>query len=176
MTNKLKACYQGRIIQLQNQVKLLNMVHERAKRATQHLGKDNKTAICGYDARLAFNPDQFEAWFNSDEGKLAYETNTLGPRTPETQSISKQIPTASSIPQVNGDIPDVLKDMCLVPARKCKHFGWREMHNQEFTDHKSSYKHKISNLEVDLVELIEDAETREATKAFHAENRARHAY
>lgn len=152
------------------------MVHERARRATISLGKDSKSAICGYDARLAFNPDQFTEWYNSAEGKEAFKTGTLGLRTAETQSISQQVPLPDSAPLVNGIHPDFVKDMCLQPARKCKHLGWREMHNQEFTDSQKGYEIKIGNVDLDMVQLIEDAETREATKAFYAENRVKLAY
>ena len=152
------------------------MVNDRAKRAAHSLGKDPKS-ICGYDARLAFNPDQFADWFNSVEGQAAFKSGSLGPRTTETQPISKQIPVPTTT-QTNGVVPppDFLKGMCIQPTRKCKHFGWREMHNQEFTDSQKGYEIKISTLDLDMVQLIEDAETREATKAFYAENRAKHAY
>ena len=176
ITNQLKATYSNRIIDLQNQVKLLNMAHERAKRATLQLGKDNKSAICGYDSRLAFNADQFQAWFATDEAKLAYKTGTLGPRTPETQYISQRMPVPNTPIQANGLAPEFARDMCLTPVRKCKHLGWREMHNQEFTEAKKNYETKIDELNFSMVSIIEDAETREATKAFYAENRSKMAY
>lgn len=160
------------IADYQNQHKLLKLVNERAKRAMQHLGRDNKNMICGYDPRLSFNVAEFNIWISSEEAQTAYSTGNLGLLTDSTRQL---IPFLSQTSKGNkvGDTDD-FSDLCQVPKRsKCKHQYWRELHNQEFGELISQCRVEIGRIEREIVERLERAETREATKSYYADNRTR---
>jgi len=167
-----------RLVDYQNQHKLLKMVNERAKRAMQHLGRDNKNAICGYDCRLSFNIDEFIIWFAGEEAQNAFSTDILGPMTNETRRLIPFLPQmapATTTAVVNGDSSDDFKDICLIPKRnKCqKHQFWRELHNQEFGELITQCRADIVKLEREIINRVERAETREATALYYADNRTR---
>jgi COMPASS component SPP1 len=146
------------------------MIHERAKLAAKHMGNKDDKGICGYDSRLAFNDVQFLKWYDSKEGQMAFATNVLGPRTEETKEINARIPAPGQAVPAVSEAPDALKDICLLPPRKCKHWGWREIHNQDFTESQQNLRKELRKLEKQVDEVIDDAETREATKAHYADN------
>ena len=160
------------IADYQNQYTLLKFVNERAKRATTYLGRDIKNLICGYDPRLSFNIDEFNIWFQSEEAQVAYSTNTLNHLTPPTLRL---IPFLSQQPKAKTlDDADDFSDLCHVPKRsKCKHQYWRELHNQEFGELIGKCKSEIRAMEREIVEKVERAETREATKGFYKDNQTR---
>ena len=156
----------------QNQHKLLKLVNERAKRAMQHLNRDSKNTICGYDTRLSFNIEEFNIWFESEEAQKAFSTGILGPMTDTTRKLIPFLSQTNNNSNLEG--PDDFSDLCQLPKRsKCKHQYWREMHNQEFGELISQCRADIVRMEREIVEKIEEAETREATAAFYADNRTR---
>lgn len=169
------AVKEKRIVDYQNQQKLLKMVNERAKRAMQYLGREPKAAICGYDYRLCFNIEEFIAWFESDEAKTAFATGILGPITDETREAYSFLPPVSAA--ANGSVADEVKGICLHAkntSKKCKHNTWRELHNQEFSEHINECRSKIAAMEREIVDRIERAETREATALYYADNRTKY--
>ncbi|KUJ23357.1 uncharacterized protein LY89DRAFT_606181 [Mollisia scopiformis] len=159
----------GQIEGFGNQLRLLMMINERAKVAAKHLNLEVKE-FCGYDNRLAMNDAEFARWVSTEEGKKAFETNKLGPRTTETQSIAQVLPYPGQPIPVPAETSDVLNNICVKKTKKCKHNGWREMHNQDFMQSQNNLKLDLSKLEEREKEIIEDAETREATKEYYAHN------
>lgn len=156
----------------QNQLKLLNMVVDRAKVAGQHL-KEAKP-LCGYDNRLAFNEPQFERWSKTDEGKTALQTGILGPRTDETKHINAHVLFAGqAVPEV-PIVPDVLNNICLsLEKAKCKHnklSPWKEVHRTDLAFNMKLLRDQLSKLTIQEAEIIDDAETREASKEYYADN------
>lgn len=168
MTKK-KDKISGQIQGLKDQVKLLNMIHARAKLASQNMSAKEAKNLCGYDARLALNDDQFQEWLKSKEGQTAFATETLGPRTDETRAINQRVlapgQPAPAVPET-GEFSDI----CMNVARKCKHFNWREVHNQDFHESQQMLSNDLRKLQAQIDEIIDDAETREATKDYHANN------
>lgn len=167
----------------QKQSQLLNMTHERAKLAQKQLVKK----ICGYDPRLSYNDEQFKSWSQTSEGKTAFETGVLGPPTAETKNINNVIlaptfSTSTAIPSSDfsssaggGPVPvvkDTFSDICNASGKKDKHYGWREIHNQEFTESQSVLRKELRKLEEKIQGIVDDAETREATKDYDAGNYA----
>ncbi|KAF4627454.1 hypothetical protein G7Y89_g10701 [Cudoniella acicularis] len=151
-----------------NQQKLLVMVHERAQAAAKHLNVAEKS-ICGYDNRLAVNEHEFSRWKESPEGISAFTTGKLGPRTPGTKTITARIYAPhQTIPSV-PDVANALNNICLNKSCK-KHTLWRIVHGQDYAVMQANLKKDLEKLQKQAEEIIEDAETREATKEYHAHN------
>jgi COMPASS component SPP1 len=156
----------------QNQLKLLRMVIDRSKLAAQHL-KETKP-LCGYDNRMAFNEAQFDRWSKTTEGKTALETGVLGPRTDETKDIDAYVPFPGEVIPEPVAVPDVLNNICLALEKsKCKHnklSPWKEIHSTDFAFNMQLLRDQLQKLTAQELEIIEDAETREATKDYYANN------
>lgn len=145
------------------------MIHERAKIAVTHPSLEIK-GICGYDNRLAMNEAEFKDWFDSQEGQTAFTTGVLGPRTDETKGIGAHILYPGQIAHESPKVPDALHNICLKPQKKCKHVNWREIHNGDFIAMTRNLKEQLARLTEQEEEIIDDAETREATKDYYADN------
>lgn len=164
-----KQVIESRIQGYQNQQKILIMINKRAKLAALEPNLDVKD-ICGYDNRLAMNEAQFLRWSKTEEGKAALESGILGPRTAETKDIGAQIPYPNQIIPPAPEVSDALNNICLKARKKCKHFGWRDIHNEDFLFNQKNLKDELTKLTKKEEEIIDDAETREATKDYYAEN------
>lgn len=157
---------QERIVHHENQQILLRMIDKRAKEATQYVGRN----ICGYDPRLSFNFDEFIIWYGSEEAKKAFSTGVIHPIPEETRRLLTFLPQLQ--PLDNGNLADELKDVCTFPRpTKCRHAYWRELHNQDYTEHIYQCNSAIANAEREIKSRIEEAETREATASYYAQNK-----
>jgi len=145
------------------------MINKRSKIAAAQHNLEVKD-LCGYDNRLAMNETEFGIWCNSKEGKTALATDTLGPRTVETKPLGAQIPYPGQIIPDAADVPDALKNICLKGRKKCKHLMWREIHNQDFLYNQKMLKEELAKLSKTEADIIDDAETREATKGYYSNN------
>lgn len=152
-----------------NQKKLLIMIDERSKHAVKHPAVELKT-ICGYDNRLAMNEAEFKDWFESPEGQTTFTTGILGPRSAETKDLGAHIPYPGQILPEPLKIADALENICLKAPKKCKHNAWREIHNGDFTVMINNLTAQLNRLTQREEEIIDDAETREATKDYYADN------
>jgi COMPASS component SPP1 len=163
---------QHKIEGYQNQLKLLKMVIERSKVAAQYL-KETKP-ICGYDNRLAFNEAQFDRWSKTNEGKTALETGVLGPRTDETKNIDAHVLFNGQTVPEPAAVPDVLNNICTILEKsKCKHnklCPWKEVHNTDLAFNMKLLRDQLDKLTIQEAEIVDDAETREATKDYYADN------
>ncbi|KAH8654534.1 hypothetical protein BGZ60DRAFT_418706 [Tricladium varicosporioides] len=157
-----------RIDSYKAQQRLLVMVHERAQAAAKHLGVPEKS-ICGYDNRLAVNEYEFGRWKESAEGKSAFATGKLGPRTAETKSFSARIYADHHTKPAIPDVADSLNNICLNKSCK-KHTLWRIVHGQDYAVMQINLKKELDKLTKQAEDIVEDAETREATKEYHAHN------
>ncbi|RAL66020.1 hypothetical protein DID88_005681 [Monilinia fructigena] len=126
--------------------------------------------ICGYDNRLALNESEFGIWCESEEGKGYLATGILGPRTEETKHIGETTPYPGQVIPDTGDTPDELKNLCIKPIKKCKHNGWRGNHAEQYAYATKTLMEELAKLSKQEASIIEDAETREATKDYNAEN------
>ncbi|CAD6444447.1 22507518-6eea-42ef-86ce-b6e344c48e92 [Sclerotinia trifoliorum] len=170
--SKIKArrtIIEQRIESFKTAQKLLIMMNRRAKIAQEHPDVDVKE-ICGYDNRLALNEYEFGAWCASEEGKGYLATGVLGPRTEETKHIGETTPYPGQVIPDTGDLPDELKNLCIKPLKKCKHNGWRGNHAEQYAYATKTLTEELAKLSKQEASIIEDAETREATKDYNAEN------
>jgi COMPASS component SPP1 len=164
-----KAAIEAKIKGYQDQQKVLLMVNKRAKIAAQQPNLEVKD-ICGYDNRLSFNEAQFARWAMTIEGITALTSGVLGPRTDETKDISAIIPFPGQSPPAATASAEALNNICLKKMKKCKHAAWREVHNQDYVYNQKILKDDLERLSKLETELIDDAETREATKDYYADN------
>lgn len=146
------------------------MVHARVGVAAAHPECEEK-GLCGYDSRLSFNEEEFAHWLTTAEGKSAFETGVLGPRTEETKGIGERIYAPDQVVPRENVVIDALSGICLSKAKSCaRHRKWREIHGQDFVAMQSLLKRELERLGGLASEIIEDAEGREATKEYHAHN------
>jgi len=152
-----------------DQQKLLIMINERAKIAAKQPDLEVKD-ICGYDSRLVFNEAEFQSWLSSDEGKRAFEIGVLGPRTAATKEIGATIPHPDQeVPEV-PEVSDALDNVCLRLRKRCRHNNWRDIHGQDYVYMQRILREELKKLSEVEAEIIDDAETREATKGYYADN------
>jgi COMPASS component SPP1 len=147
------------------------MIHERAQAAAKHPDVDEK-AVCGYDNRLAFNEHEFAHWLSTAEGKSAFETGKLGPRTAESKAIGARVFSAQqNANAVVKDVPDELNNICLKSMKSCvRHKGWRIIHGQDYAAMSAGLSKELERLERKAGEIVEDAETREAMREYNKHN------
>lgn len=155
----------------QNQEKLRVMIVTRAEQAARHLNMKSGKDICGYDNRLAMNEAEFASWSATQEGKTALESGVLGPRTAETMSIGAHVPMPGQVVPEVPHVPDVLHNICTKTAKKCiKHQGWSLVHKDSFAfSYNDLFRQVKWFLEIEAL-IIDDAETREATKDLYSDN------
>lgn len=165
---KGKAYSEGQILVYEFQRKLLKMVHERALAAVNHPDLKIKD-FCGYDDRLAMNDAELSRWLQTTEGMTAFGSGVLGPRTAETQPIGAAIPFRGHTPAA-VTVPDALNNICMNRAKTCRHFKWRENARDTINAMMKATNAFIETYEEQEQELYDDAETREATKEYDAEN------
>jgi COMPASS component SPP1 len=164
-----KKTLEDRIKGYQNQQKLLVMINDRSKIAAKEPNLEVKD-ICGYDNRLAMNEEEFDEWFNSEEGKQAFATGKLGPRTAKTKEIGARVPYPGQVVPTPPKVSDALDNICLKQKRKCRHLNWLSIHGADFVTMQQNLKDEMKKLVEAEKEIIEDAELREATKGYYAEN------
>jgi COMPASS component SPP1 len=145
------------------------MINDRSKIAAKEPNLEVKD-ICGYDNRLAMNEEEFDEWFNSEEGKQAFATGKLGPRTAETKEIGARVPYPGQVVPTPPKVSDALDNICLKQKRKCRHLNWLSIHGADFVTMQQNLKDEMKKLVEAEKEIIEDAELREATKGYYAEN------
>ncbi|KAH8811423.1 hypothetical protein F5884DRAFT_670294 [Xylogone sp. PMI_703] len=166
-----------RIEAFRNQQRLLGMMIRRYRVANKILNIPDKESVCGYDPRLAMNEAQFARYFQSNECKTAFETKLLGPRTPETMNIGlARLYPREGVP-TEAEVQDELKSMCLTrislkagSRKKCRHDDWVNIHNEDYALNISNVKEELAAIDQKEKDIIEDAETREATKEYDAHN------
>ncbi|TVY56256.1 Set1 complex component spp1, partial [Lachnellula suecica] len=159
---------QSQIDGYKKQQKLLVMIHARGVAAAEHPDVNEK-AVCGYDNRLAFNPAEFALWLATPEGSLAFSTGVLGPRTEASRSISARIYAPGQTAPVVQGVADQLDNICLKSVKSCvRHKSWRLIHGQDYAAMTALLQRELERCERKAGEIVEDAETREAVKEYHA--------
>jgi COMPASS component SPP1 len=162
-----KRIIKERITGFEQQRKLLIMVSQRAEQATKEL-KDK--SICGYDSRLAMNEAEFALWLASEEGKTAFTTGVLGPRTEETKIRATRVPQVGFTFPEPPKVSEKLENICTRVGKKCKHKDWLQYHNNDYMNCRKILMDEYKKLTAQEDEIIDDAETREATKSYYAHN------
>ena len=158
-----------RIAVFKNQHQLLIMVNNRAKIAAQQPGLEVKDP-CGFDNRLAMNEDEFDEWFNSSEGRLAFSTGILGPRTDETRHIGAHMPYPGQVVPGPAKVSEALDGICLKPKKKCRHNNWVQIHGTDFINSQRILMIELKKLAEAEAEIVEDAELREVMREYYRGN------
>lgn len=96
----------------------LGMMKSRAKGILDELKKKEKgAAICGFDPRLAWADEEFEAWRSSSQGRCVFETWKLGPaplvkeetdrkENPKDEGGKKSKKKSTTANKPNGNAPE----------------------------------------------------------------------
>ncbi len=87
---------------LDHRDRFLTLVRARAKKVLEHLRKKEPVKdICGFDARLSWSDEEFQAWCGSPEGSQSLANGTLS--GPSVAAASKADKSSDSIPQLDGE-------------------------------------------------------------------------
>ncbi len=167
---KKQTVIEARIKIYRQQYILLRKVLERQVIAAQQPGLDLKDA-CLYDNRLSLNEVEFREWAETEEGKNALAPGVpLGPQTAATRQVLGKRPYASqSIPD-SPILPAAVQDLCLRPKKRCKHFNWLKIHNDEFLSTQKRLQDQSEALSTQVNEIIDGAETRETMGPYYKDN------
>jgi COMPASS component SPP1 len=150
-----------RLRSLEDRDKFLTLVKNRAKSVSEELKKKDKTLkdICGFDRRLRWSDEEFDAWRGSEEGEAAFKTNKLGPPNDQDQV------DADGDANMTDGVEEFGKGIC--QKRRCKqHEGWYKLHSQEFTYNRSDLQRSILRL------AGEERSIRERAMIRHLESQA----
>lgn len=123
--------------------KLLGLVRSRAKVVLEELRKKEGTKdICGFDTRLTWSDDEFEAWRTSSEGQNALMSGQLGAPAayPENDGDEKMTNGDSAHPEEIG------KGVC--QKKRCeRHKNWIKLQTQEVAFEKDECRQEMRKLE-----------------------------
>ena len=133
---------------------LLSMIKGRAKSALDELKKKEKNAgICGFDARLTWTDEEFQAWRSSPEGQETFKTGQI---KGAAASIADPSPAAIHEPEAtngvkedgkeeNKDEDEATRGMCT--KRRCKrHETWQRLQTQEVAFEKDQVRQEMRRL------------------------------
>jgi COMPASS component SPP1 len=164
-----KLLIQKRIESYGLQFQLVKMVMDRRPTAINHPEVKEKNP-CGYDNRLALNEHEFAYWMTTQEGRSAFETGKLGPRTEETLSLSTRQYSPEHL-QPPPPLSETFNSVCLMSTKKCsRHRNWHKVHPDDCRHMTIVLKKELEKLRLQASEIIEDAEMREASKEYYAHN------
>jgi COMPASS component SPP1 len=136
--------------------KFLNLVKSRAKSVLEELKKkDGMKDVCGFDSRLSWSDEEFEAWRVSTEGKKALDSGTLeAPMVKVGEEDDDEV--------VNGDTShaeEIGKGVC--QKKRCeRHKQWFKLKVQEIGFEKDECRQAMRKLEAEEKGLRERAMVR----------------
>jgi COMPASS component SPP1 len=146
------------------------MVVDRRQTTINHPEVKEKVP-CGYDNRLALNEYEFAYWMTTQEGRTAFETGKLGPRTEETMSLSTRQYAPEHQNTTATSASETFNSVCLTSVKKCtRHRNWHKVHPDDCRHMIIVLKKELEKLKMQATEIIDDAEMREASKDYYAHN------
>jgi len=123
--------------------KFLGLVKSRAKVVLEELKKKEGTKdICGFDSRLTWSDEEFEAWRTSSEGQSALKSGQLGApaSSPDNGGDEKMTNGDGAHPEEIG------KGVC--QKKRCeRHKNWMKMQMQDIAFEKEECRQEMRKLE-----------------------------
>lgn len=123
--------------------KFLGLVKARAKVVLEELKKKEGTKdICGFDSRLTWSGEEFEAWRTSSEGQNALKSGQLEAPTssPDRDGDEKMVNGDSAHPEEVG------KGVC--QKKRCeRHKNWMKLQTQDIAFEKDECRQEMRKLE-----------------------------
>ena len=171
-------------MRLTEKEKLLAMIRARAARALEEVNsklkpKEQLKDICGFDSRLIWTDEEFDAWRMSSEGRKCLESGVLTapPSMPSPSSIYPQKPPSADDPDgdismTNGDHTNgnVSKEIDaeeeewkrgVCTRKRCmRHGAWFKLQQQELAFEKEELRQKMRKLEKEEKGVVERAMVR----------------
>ena len=141
---------------LDDRERFLGLIKTRAKTVLEDLKKrDGVKDICGFDFRLSWSDEEFDAWRSSGEGQKALESGVLSAPLPEPleDEVERGEKTA------NGGVEEVGKGVC--QKKRCeRHKKWYQLQQQEIAFEKEQGRQAMRKLEEEEKGLGERATLR----------------
>ncbi|KAI9775244.1 MAG: hypothetical protein M1839_001362 [Geoglossum umbratile] len=138
---------------LKDREKFIQLVKDRAKKAAAELGMKE---ICGFDSRLSWSEDEFLIWRDGEEGRAAFDSNTLGPPPPE---IDAEDPSHAEDPHNHHPNPRITAGVC--PKKRCdRHKVWRNIQMMDIRFEEVSIAERVGGLKQEEKTLRERAKLR----------------
>ena len=156
---------------LDGKEKFLDLVKVRAKIALEDLKAKDKSVkdICGYDSRLSWADDEFEAWRESSEGIAMLKNEALGPlKTGEDVDMDT---SNANEPNGRGASSDDTKDPSMKASelptesmctkKRCeRHRQWYKIFTQEIAFEKDSCRVEMRQVAKEEKAVLERAQVR----------------
>ena len=125
--------------------KFFGLVKARAKTVLEEMKKKEGTKeICGFDSRLTWSDEEFDAWRNSSDGQKALRSGVLGP-----PSSSADIDGDEEM--ANGESPhteEIGKGVC--QKKRCeRHKQWLKLQQQDIAFEKEECRQEMRKLETE---------------------------
>jgi len=123
--------------------KLLGLAKSRARVVLEELKKKEGTKdICGFDSRLIWSDEEFEAWRTSSEGQNALKSGQLGAPAASAENDGDEKMT-------NGDSAhpeEIGKGVC--QKKRCeRHKNWIKLQTQDIAFEKDECRQEMRKLE-----------------------------
>ena len=141
---------------LDDREKFLGLVKARAKTVLEDLKiRDGVKDICGFDSRLSWSDEEFDAWRSSGQGKRALDCGILSAPLPEVSEGEVE----REQKMVNGEVEEVGKGVC--QKKRCeRHKKWYQLQQQEIAFEKEQGRQAMRKLEEEEKGLGERATLR----------------
>lgn len=126
---------------LEARERFLGLVKARAKSMLEERKKNdnNKDSICGYDTRLSWSDDEFDAWRSSSEGQQAMENGTLGLASTSTDADGDE---------AMNDAPEEAVGQGVCQKKRCaRHQNWYRTQQQGIAAEKDECRQEMRKLE-----------------------------
>ena len=125
--------------------KFFGLVKARAKTVLEEMKKKEGTKeICGFDSRLTWSDEEFDAWRSSSDGQKALRSGVLGsPNSPADVDGDEEM--------ANGDIShteDIGMGVC--QKKRCeRHKQWVKLQHQDIAFEKEECRQEMRKLEAE---------------------------
>ncbi|MCJ1307087.1 hypothetical protein MMC25_000733 [Agyrium rufum] len=174
-----KVVVKRRRVALEDREKFVTMVKARAKtvleelKAAGMLEKERKD-LCGYDSRLTWSDEEFEAWRNGDEGRKALESGILLNNASAATTKTPKKPEGASdgdVKMTNGGDAGADDDDTAVHVhqvgdgvcqkKRCeRHKTWFKIQTQDIATEKDECRQEMRSLANDEKDVRERAMVR----------------
>lgn len=155
---------------LNHRDRFLNLVRVRAKRVLEHLRKKETVKdICGFDSRLSWSDEEFQAWCASPEGIQSLESGSLcAPPTISTAKPNIPIEPGDAIPPLDyepgniahesaggvgqGGVEDEEDELSrgVCQKRRCeRHKTWWKLQQQDVAFERDEVRQALERLEAE---------------------------
>ena len=156
---------------LDSKEEFLELVKGRGKKTLEELKAKDKSVkdICGYDSRLSWADDEFEAWRESPDGVAMLKKEVLGLSNPDedktmvsgnTNSLDGQKPSSTDVKDLSTKLSDQATESVCTKKRCERHRQWYKIFTQEIAFEKDNCRVEMRQVAKEEKAVLERAQVR----------------